>query len=101
MPLNRNVSGLTAISSPHHFPFRVIGTRLIAMNIDEQLSVLIGDIYDAVLDPTQRRDVLDKIASFTRGQSGGLLSKHSLSNSENLYCYIGADPDSLRVYSES
>jgi DNA-binding CsgD family transcriptional regulator/PAS domain-containing protein len=71
------------------------------MNIDEQLSVLIGDIYDAVLDPTQRLDVLDKIASFTGGQSGGLLSKHSLSSSENLYCYIGADPDSLRVYSES
>jgi DNA-binding CsgD family transcriptional regulator/PAS domain-containing protein len=71
------------------------------MNIDEQLSVLIGDIYDAVLDPTQRLDVLDKIASFTGGQSGGVLSKHSLSNAENLYCYIGADPDSLRVYSES
>jgi DNA-binding CsgD family transcriptional regulator/PAS domain-containing protein len=71
------------------------------MNIDEQLSVLIGDIYDAVLDPTQRVDVLDKIASFTGGQSGGLLSKHSLGKSEDLYCYIGADPDSLRVYSES
>jgi DNA-binding CsgD family transcriptional regulator/PAS domain-containing protein len=71
------------------------------MNINEQLSVLIGDIYDAVLDPTQRVDVLDKIATFTGGHSGGLLSKHSMSKSENLYCYIGADPGSLRVYSES
>jgi DNA-binding CsgD family transcriptional regulator len=71
------------------------------MNINEQLSVLIGDIYDAVLDPTQRVDVLDKIAIFTGGHSGGLLSKHSMSKSENLYCYIGADPGSLRVYSES
>ena len=60
------------------------------MNINEQLSVLIGDIYDAVLDPTQRVDVLDKIAAFTGGHSGGLLSKHSMSKSENLYCYIGA-----------
>jgi DNA-binding CsgD family transcriptional regulator len=71
------------------------------MNINEQLSVLIGDIYDAVLDSTQRVDVLDRIATFTGGHSGGLLSKHSMSKSENLYCYIGADPGSLRVYSES
>ena len=71
------------------------------MNINEQLSSLIGDIYDAVLDPSQRVDVLDKIATFTGGQSGGLLSKHTLRKSENLYCYIGAAPESLRVYSES
>jgi DNA-binding CsgD family transcriptional regulator/PAS domain-containing protein len=71
------------------------------MNINEQLSALIGDIYDAVLDPIQRIDVLDKIASFTGGHSGGLLSKHCLSKSQNLYCYIGADPESLQAYSES
>src|SRR5229473_2040490 len=71
------------------------------MNINEQLSALIGDIYDAVLDPSQRIDVVDKIASFAGGHSGGLLSKHSLSKSEVLYCYVGADPNSLQVYSES
>jgi DNA-binding CsgD family transcriptional regulator len=71
------------------------------MNDSEQLSVLIADIYDAALDPAQRIDVLEKIASFTGGHSGGLLSKHFPSNSENLYCYIGADPESLQVYSES
>lgn len=71
------------------------------MNDREQLSALIGDIYDAVLDPAQRLDVIEKIASFTGGHSGGLLSKHSLGHSENLYCYIGADPESLQAYSES
>jgi DNA-binding CsgD family transcriptional regulator len=71
------------------------------MNITEQLSALIGDIYDAALDPALRIGVIDKIASFTGGHSGGLLSKHSLSKSENLYCYVGADPESLRAYSES
>jgi DNA-binding CsgD family transcriptional regulator/PAS domain-containing protein len=71
------------------------------MNINEQLSALIGDIYDAVLDPAQRIDVLDKIANFAGGRSGGLLSKHCLSKSENYYCYIGADPESLQAYSES
>jgi DNA-binding CsgD family transcriptional regulator/PAS domain-containing protein len=71
------------------------------MNDSKRLPTLIGDIYDAVIDPAQRNDVLDKIASFTGGHSGGLLSKHSLSKSEVLYCYVGADPDSLQVYSES
>lgn len=71
------------------------------MNDKEQLSALIGDIYDAALDPAQRTDVIEKIASFTGGHSGGLLSKHSLGHSENLYCYIGADPESLQAYSES
>jgi DNA-binding CsgD family transcriptional regulator len=71
------------------------------MNDSKQLPALIGEIYDAVIDPAQRNDVLDKIASFTGGHSGGLLSKHSLSKSEILYCYVGADPNSLQVYSES
>src|SRR4051794_21925112 len=81
--------------------FPALFERPRAMNINEQLSALIGDIYDAVLDPTQRIDVLDKIASFTGGHSGGLLSKHCLSKSQNLYCYVGANPESLRAYSES
>jgi hypothetical protein len=59
------------------------------MNDREQFSALIADIYDAALDPAQRT-----------GHSGGPLSKHSLGTSENLYCYIGADPGSLQ-YSES
>jgi DNA-binding CsgD family transcriptional regulator/PAS domain-containing protein len=71
------------------------------MNDSKRLPTLIGDIYDAVIDPAQRNDVLDKIANFTGGHSGGLLSKHSLSKSEVLYCYVGADPNSLQVYSES
>jgi DNA-binding CsgD family transcriptional regulator len=71
------------------------------MKVGEQLSSLIGHIYDAALDPDQRNDVLDKIAKFTGGHSGGLLSKHLLSNSDKLYCYIGADPESLQAYSES
>ncbi|MGZ3327575.1 MAG: helix-turn-helix transcriptional regulator [Xanthobacteraceae bacterium] len=71
------------------------------MNDREQLSALIADIYDAVLDPAQRTDVIEKIASFSGGHSGGLLSKHSLGYSEHLYCYIGADPESLQAYSES
>ena len=71
------------------------------MNDREQLAALIGDIYDAALDPAQRTAVFEKIARFSRGHSGGLLSKHSYSKSENLYCCIGAHPESLQAYSES
>ena len=79
------------------------------MDDREQLSALIGDIYDAVFDPDHRTDVLDRIADFAGGHSGGLLSKHAMGNSlgkslgkaEHLYCCIGNDPDSLRAYSES
>lgn len=71
------------------------------MNDEEQLSALIGEMYDAVLEPGLRTDVLEKVASFAGGQSGGLLLKHSVSKSQNVYCYIGADPESLQTYSES
>ena len=79
------------------------------MDDREQLSALIGDIYDAVFDPDHRTGVLDRIADFAGGDSGGLLSKHALSSSlrpaldkaEHLYCYIGNDSESLRAYSES
>jgi DNA-binding CsgD family transcriptional regulator/PAS domain-containing protein len=80
---------------------QVIALRQSTMDDREQLSALIGDIYDAALDPAQRIRVLDKVVGFAGGHSGGLLSKHSLSPSENLYCYVGADPGSLRAYSES
>src|SRR5688572_2822978 len=99
MPLNRNVSE----AGP--FPYTSFVPGLIIMDDREQLSALIGDIYDAVFDPAHRTGVLDGIADFVGGHSGGLLSKHSLGKSlgkaEHLYCCIGNDPDSLRAYSES
>ncbi|MDO8399174.1 MAG: helix-turn-helix transcriptional regulator [Bradyrhizobium sp.] len=109
MPLNRNVFAVrhTAIS------FDVILPGLIIMDDREQLLALTGDIYDAVFDPDHRTDVLDRIADFAGGDSGGLLSKHALGSSlgsslgralgtaEHLYCYIGNDSEGLRAYSES
>jgi DNA-binding CsgD family transcriptional regulator/PAS domain-containing protein len=72
----------------------------IAMTDKEQLSTLISGIYDAALEPAQRSDVLDRIARFTGGHSSGLLVKHSLTNSDSLYCYLGQDEESLQAYSE-
>src|SRR5437667_4517945 len=67
----------------------------------EQLSALIGEIYQAALDLAPRIDVLGKIAGFTGGHSCGLVSKHASGKSDKVYCYVGTDPDSLQVYAES
>jgi DNA-binding CsgD family transcriptional regulator len=70
------------------------------MNHIARLSALIGEIYDAALDPTRRMEVLDKIADFTGGHAGGLLLKHPLGKSENRYCYVGAAPEVVQAYSD-
>src|SRR6188768_4161129 len=94
MSLNRD--GLRS-ATPLPFLTTAFIPGLIIMDDSEQLSALIGDIYDAAFDPTQRTGVLDRIADFTGGDSGGLLSKHVLGNSlgkaEHLYCYIGNDSE--------
>lgn len=70
------------------------------MNSKDRFSVLIGDIYDAALDPAQRIEVLGKIADFTGGQLGGLLLKHSTYNSAKSYCYVGESREALEAYSD-
>jgi DNA-binding CsgD family transcriptional regulator len=72
-----------------------------SMNDRERLSALIGDIYNAALDPGQRTDGLEKIASFIGGHPGESLSEHPLHNFENLQCYMWSEPDSLQVHPDS
>jgi DNA-binding CsgD family transcriptional regulator len=78
-----------------------VASGLSVVNESEQLSALIGDIYQASLDPGLQIEVLEKIAGFAGGRSCGLLSKYSSSKAENVYGYVGTDPDSLQVYAES
>jgi len=65
------------------------------------LTNLIGDIYDAVLDPALWNDVLAKIADFVGGEAGGLLSKDTVSKSGNAHYHVGIDPHYMRLYAES
>jgi len=88
------------VNDDERFSFCTVFIEVDIMNHKERLSALIGEIYDAALDPTQRLEVLDKIAAFTGGQLGGLLLKHSPGRSEKLYCYIGTDRQALQAYSE-
>lgn len=70
------------------------------MEADQGLTQLIGEIYDAALDPPRWTNVLAKIATFVGGQAAGLLSKDSVSKSGNIYYQSGVDPHFVQQYSE-
>jgi hypothetical protein len=64
----------------------------------ESLSHLIGEIYDAALDPALWPDVLPKAAGYVGGQAAGLLAKSSLTNVPTAFFHIGIDPEYMRRY---
>jgi pimeloyl-ACP methyl ester carboxylesterase/DNA-binding winged helix-turn-helix (wHTH) protein/DNA-binding CsgD family transcriptional regulator/PAS domain-containing protein len=66
----------------------------------EIVSALVGDIYDAALDPALWRPVLEKIAGFVEGAAAGLLSKDSLSNIGNVYYNFGVEDRYIQLYQE-
>lgn len=66
----------------------------------EQLSLLIGDIYDAALDPALWPRVLEGSASFVGGTASGLFIKDSVHKTHNNVITWGYDPDYTRVYLE-
>jgi len=57
----------------------------LAMLETEQLSALIGDIYDAALDPTVWIDVLGKTKNFIGGQAAALAWKDAVAKRGNSY----------------
>jgi hypothetical protein len=67
---------------------------------DERLSRLIGDIYDASLDPTLWEDVLEQIARFAHGPAASLYSKDAVVNSSNVVYQFGLDPRYVQLYLE-
>jgi DNA-binding CsgD family transcriptional regulator len=71
------------------------------MEEDQELTQLIGEIYDAALDASRWIDVLAKIAKYVDGQAAGLLTKDGISKSGNVHYQVGVDPDFVRAYSET
>lgn len=66
----------------------------------EDLSNLIGDIYDAALDPALWPAVLEQSAKFVGGCAAGIYSKNSVSKSADInpdYTF-GADARSQQIY---
>jgi DNA-binding CsgD family transcriptional regulator len=70
------------------------------MDETEQVSRLIGDIYDAALDPDRWEDVLGKAGNFLSTATASLVSFEVVRRNLNLTKYWGYDPDYLRLYME-
>jgi DNA-binding CsgD family transcriptional regulator len=68
------------------------------MSDTEQLSVLIGEIYDAALDPALWPQVLPKSAQFVGGRAASLFYKDAASKSGDFACDCGIDPHYRQLY---
>jgi DNA-binding CsgD family transcriptional regulator len=67
----------------------------------ELLYALIGDIYDAALDPALWPDVIGKAVRFLPGMSGALFAKDTVSKIGNVYYHDGGiDPHYRQIYFE-
>jgi DNA-binding CsgD family transcriptional regulator len=70
------------------------------MDEAEQISQLIGDIYDAALDRGLWRSALEKTCGFVQGACAGLVAQDPFANSGQFYFSWGVDPDYERLYLE-
>lgn len=67
----------------------------------EQFSSLIGDIYDAAMEPALWPGVLAQIAAFVGGSAAAFYSKDPATKTGDVYYDCGAsDPDFKRLYFE-
>jgi DNA-binding CsgD family transcriptional regulator len=69
------------------------------MQGEERLSALIGDIYDAALDPSLWEAVLTKSAEFVQG-AGAALWGRSLNPASDPYYDVGVSPRYKKLYFE-
>ena len=55
----------------------------------ERLSALIGDVYDAALDPALWPSVLEKICAFASGSAANIFSQDAINKTANRYFVWG------------
>jgi DNA-binding CsgD family transcriptional regulator len=75
------------------------GWRVI-MAHTERLSELIGDIYDAAIDPALWNDVVGRAGFFVGGQVATIFSKSPIAANGHVYYESGIDPEYRRLYFE-
>jgi DNA-binding CsgD family transcriptional regulator/PAS domain-containing protein len=68
------------------------------MDQAEQLSELIGEVYDAALDPSLWSDVLGKAGRFVGGPAAAIYSKSPTALTGDLYYESGTDPHYRALY---
>lgn len=70
------------------------------MRETEQLSALIGNIYDAALDPTSWVDVLERAARFVGGPAASLYYKDAARRADLVAYQFGLNPRYVQLYAE-
>jgi DNA-binding CsgD family transcriptional regulator len=70
------------------------------MRETEIFSALVGDVYDAALEPALWPRVLEKVAGFVGGSAIGLVSKDTVSRASDVHYHFGFDQDFVRLYRE-
>jgi DNA-binding CsgD family transcriptional regulator len=68
------------------------------MDQAEQLSELIGEIYDAALDPSLWSDVVGKAGRFVGGSAAAIHSKSPIAMTVTVHYQSGIDPYYLQIY---
>jgi DNA-binding CsgD family transcriptional regulator len=70
------------------------------MDLDISLLALIGEIYDAALNPDNWNAIVPKIGAFVGGSGGGLFAHHASRKSASIYYHFGTDPGYRQLYLE-
>jgi len=65
----------------------------------EYLSALIGEIYDAAIDPALWPSVLERVCGFVGGYAASLFIHDAVTKNANFVCQWGATPESWEAYS--
>jgi hypothetical protein len=69
-----------------------------AMDQAEQLSSLIGEIYDAALGPSLWSDIVGKAGRFVGGSAASIYSKSPTAMTVTVHYQSGIDPYYLQIY---
>jgi DNA-binding CsgD family transcriptional regulator/PAS domain-containing protein len=71
------------------------------MSEDNELSCVVGSIYDAALDPALWTDALARIAEFVGGQAGALGSRDMVTKFVGVDHHVGRDLQYMQMHSET
>jgi DNA-binding CsgD family transcriptional regulator len=66
----------------------------------DNVSEIIGDIYDASLDPSLWPRVLERTCGYVKGMASALMAQDSAEGSAQFYFLWGDDPHYTRLYNE-
>jgi DNA-binding CsgD family transcriptional regulator len=68
------------------------------MSTPRHISLLIGEIYDAILDRAQWIEAIDKAAQFVGAQAGALIWRNPICRAVNIIHAFGIEPGYVELY---